>query len=91
MKVAGKASGNKRFQIFNSSRFVEGVALLSGTPEEDAKTRKQKKVTNVCTLEYKQSRGFRIDVLSNIHMEWTFNLLDEILKKIETGKNITTS
>ena len=23
--------------------------------------------------------------------EWTFNLLDGILKKIETGKNITTS
>jgi hypothetical protein len=43
--VGGFAS-NKR-NLFISSCTNVGVALLSGTPEEDAKTRKQKKAANV--------------------------------------------
>ena len=89
VKVAGKAGGNKRFQSFNSSRFVEGVALLSGTPEEDAKTRKQKKVTNVCTLEHKKSRGFRIDVLSmwNWGKSIWLQIWRQVFVSVYTAKN----
>jgi hypothetical protein len=37
-------------RFLNCLFFLVGVALLSGSPEEDAKTRKQKKATNVCSF-----------------------------------------
>ena len=40
---------NKR-NFLKCFRLNTGVALLSGTPEEDAKTRKQKKAANVSRL-----------------------------------------
>ena len=58
-------------------------------------TAKVKRDADIGVAEANRDAGIRVGIsrlLVDVQLkEWTFNLLDEILKKIKIGKNITTA